>query len=101
MKMLLLAIAAALASLTLGGCVTASEYTAQVAAADDGDCRSYGAEPGSQAYFQCRMTKSQSHEYVAAVQRQQANDQMNRGFAIIAANHSGSPAMAQAIMSGY
>jgi hypothetical protein len=47
------------------------------------------------------MTKSQQHEYVAAVQQQQAYEQMNRGFAIIAANHSGSPAMAQAIMGGY
>jgi hypothetical protein len=46
------------------------------------------------------MTKSQSHEYVAAAQRQRANEQINRGFAIIAANYS-SPAMAQAIMSGY
>jgi hypothetical protein len=87
------------AGLALSGCVTAEEMAAQVA--DDGDCRSYGAEPGSQAYFQCRMTKSQQHDYVAAIQRQQANEQMNRGFAIIAANHSGSPAMAQAIMSGY
>ena len=65
MKMLLLASAATLASLALGGCVTATEYAAQVAVADDGDCRSYGAEPGSQAYLQCRMTKSQSHEYAA------------------------------------
>ena len=100
MKILLLASAAILGSLALGGCVTATKYAAQVAVADDGDCRSYGAEPGSPAYFQCRMTKSQSHEYVAAVQQQRASEQMNRGFAIIAANHS-SPAMAQAIMGGY
>ena len=99
MKRLLLA-AAVTAGFALSGCVTAQEMAAQVAAADDGDCRSYGAEPGSQTYFQCRMTKSQQHEYVAAVQQQQANEQINRGLAIIAANHS-SPAVAQPIMSGY
>ena len=34
----------------LTGCMTAEQRVAQ----DDGKCRSYGAEPGSSAYVQCR-----------------------------------------------
>lgn len=97
MKMALLA---ALAALALSGCVTAEEMAAQNARADDTACQSYGEGPGTQAYFQCRMTKDQTRTYVQTVQAEAASEQFNRGLAIIAANHS-SPAMAQAIMSGY
>lgn len=45
--------------LSLSGCAEYQAYqaqqAAQISAADDGQCRSYGAEPGSQAYIQCRM----------------------------------------------
>src|SRR5260370_33497533 len=32
-----------------------AQQAAAIAANDDGQCRSYGAAPGSQAYIQCRM----------------------------------------------
>ncbi len=41
--------------LTLGGCASHQ----QISAADNSTCRSYGAEPGSEAYVQCRMMKDQ------------------------------------------
>jgi hypothetical protein len=46
----------------LSGCASRQE----IAAADDNDCASYGAQPGSQAYFQCRMMKDQQHNADAA-----------------------------------
>jgi hypothetical protein len=52
--------------LALSGCVTAeemaakqAEFKAQVATADDSECRSYGAEQGTSVYVQCRLTKDQ------------------------------------------
>ena len=48
---------AACAALALSGCVTAEEMAAQ----DSEDCHSYGAATGTDAYFQCRMVKSQQH----------------------------------------
>jgi hypothetical protein len=67
-------IIAALAALSLSGCVTAQEMERQVAAKDDRDCKSYGAAPGTDGYFQCRMTIRQQHveEYAAAAARSQA-----------------------------
>jgi len=41
------------------GYMTAQEENAARANSDDRACQSYGAEPGSQAYFQCRMAKDQ------------------------------------------
>jgi hypothetical protein len=46
---------AACAAPALSGCVTAEEMAAQ----DSEDCHSYGAATGTDAYFQCRMVKSQ------------------------------------------
>lgn len=53
----------------LSGCLTAQERALQLSAADDDACRSYGAAPGSDAYVQCRTTKSQQHEMAAAAVR--------------------------------
>ena len=39
--------------------MTAEERSERIAEADDSSCQSYGAQPGSQAYFQCRVTKDQ------------------------------------------
>ena len=63
-------ILAACSALALGGCVTAEEMAAQ----DDHDCRSYGAGPGSSAYFQCRMVKDDRHTANAAAQAQVAQE---------------------------
>ena len=49
--------AALSAALVLVGCETMSPE--QQAAQDDATCRSYGAEVGSDAYVQCRMTQVQ------------------------------------------
>lgn len=38
----------------LNGCVTAQERLAQIDAARDARCRSFGAQPGSDAYVKCR-----------------------------------------------
>jgi hypothetical protein len=46
---------------TLGGCATQQQITAT----DDSVCRSYGAQPGSEAYVQCRMMKDQQHQDAA------------------------------------
>ena len=48
---------AACMALALSGCVTAEEMAAQ----DSNDCHSYGAATGTDAYFACRMVKSQQH----------------------------------------
>jgi hypothetical protein len=88
------------AGLALSGCVTAEEMAAQNARADDSSCQSYGAAPGSSEYYTCRMTKDQTRTYISAIQAEAARQQFNHGLAMIAANYSGSPAAAQAIMSG-
>jgi hypothetical protein len=78
MKRLLALMAVATA---LGGCVSDSEYFAQ---ADDGDCRSYGAHPGSQAYFQCRMIKSEQHSLETAEKNRAADELMVEGLKMMA-----------------
>jgi hypothetical protein len=35
---------------------------AELAAADDATCKSYGAKPGTDIYVQCRMTQQQSRD---------------------------------------
>jgi hypothetical protein len=83
---------AAIAALALSGCVTAEEMAAQNTRADDSDCRAYGAAPGSQEYFQCRMTKSQTRTYVQTVQAEAAREQFNHGLEMMAAAASPPPA---------
>lgn len=67
--------------LALSGCVTAeelaaqrAEFKAQVAAGDDSECRSYGAEQGTPVYVQCRMIKDQQRAQDTAA----AQDEYNR-----------------------
>jgi hypothetical protein len=74
---------AACVALALSGCVTAEEMAAQ----DSEDCHSYGAATGTDAYFQCRMVKSQQHIEATAA----ANAQIQHGFDMIAANHAPPP----------
>jgi hypothetical protein len=68
-----IALAAALCTPLLSGCA------AMMAKADDKDCREYGAEPGTGAYFQCRMAKSSQHEIV---QEQSSEALMATGMAL-------------------
>jgi hypothetical protein len=71
---------AACAALALSGCVTAEEMAAQ----DSEDCHSYGAETGTDDYFQCRMVKAQQH--IDASER--ANAQMQHGLDMLASNYA-------------
>jgi hypothetical protein len=66
---------AACAALALSGCVTAEEMAAKTAAYDDNECHWYGAATGTDAYFQCRMVKSQ--------QRIQASEQAQANLVVI------------------
>jgi hypothetical protein len=38
---------------------------ASISAKDDEECRSFGAAPGSQAYFDCRMALNQNRQQAA------------------------------------
>jgi hypothetical protein len=49
-------------SLLCSGCLTTQEQANAIAASDDAACQTYGAQPGSQAYFQCRMAKDQQRQ---------------------------------------
>jgi hypothetical protein len=47
------------AILMLGGCAGSGPSSAEIrrAAADDAECQSYGAKPGSSDYIQCRVAR--------------------------------------------
>jgi hypothetical protein len=79
-KVLLLA---ACAAAPLCGCMT----TEEMAARDDTECHSYGAATGTDAYYQCRMTKSQQH--IAA--QQAAAAQFSHGLDMMAAATAAPP----------
>ena len=78
----------------LGGCASQRQTQEQQAAARaaidaDGDakCRSFGLEPGSPGYVQCRMTLDQTRTQTDAVQearRQQAYSRVIDDNSIIA-----------------
>lgn len=51
--------AIAIAAIALCGCLSPQEQAASDAAYFDTQCRSYGAEPGSDNYFQCRFVLQQ------------------------------------------
>jgi hypothetical protein len=46
----------------LAGCVSDQERAASIAASDDAQCQSFGASPGTDRYFQCRMMKDQQRQ---------------------------------------
>lgn len=47
---------------TCSGCMSTEERNARIAAADEDACVSYGAQPGTQEYFQCRMANDQQRQ---------------------------------------
>jgi hypothetical protein len=47
-------------------CMSAEERNARIAEADEAACISYGAQLGTQEYFQCRMAKDQQRQANAA-----------------------------------
>ena len=77
--------------LALSGCVTAeemaaqrAEFKAQVATADDSECRSYGAEQGTPVYVECRMVKEQQRIQQTAAAQAAANEQLNSSLCPLA-----------------
>ena len=50
------------AALFMGACESSQDIARNNWNSDDATCRSYGAEPGSQAYMQCRMAKDQQRQ---------------------------------------
>jgi hypothetical protein len=48
--------------LTLAGCLTQQQYYEQVAAKEDAQCQSWGNQPGTGPYQQCRYTLAQERE---------------------------------------
>ena len=65
-----------LAGCALVGCMSPEEraaraaaYQAQLEVQEDAQCRSYGAEPGSQTYVQCRMLLQQQAAQAEAQRR--------------------------------
>lgn len=67
-------------SSAVSGCVTTEELATQ----DNNECHSYGAETGTNNYFQCRMLKDQQH----IQQRAAALAQFNRGLENMAAAYA-------------
>jgi hypothetical protein len=77
--------------LALSGCVTAdemaaqrAEFKAQVAMADDSDCRSYGAKQGTPVYVECRMVKDHQRIQQTAAALAAANEQLNSSLCHLA-----------------
>ena len=73
--------------LVLSGCAEMAarhaEFEAKIAAADNSQCRSYGAEQGTPVYVECRMMKAQQHAQETAVLQAAANRQFNCGVAMM------------------
>ncbi len=59
-------IVAGAGALCLCGCVTTQE---QIMAQDDATCRSWGVQPGSSPYVECRVLLSQQHAMQDAQRR--------------------------------
>lgn len=59
--------AAALLVIAAGGCMSREERLAQIEAADDRTCLSYGSKPGTDAYVACRTQLNASRANTAAV----------------------------------
>ena len=77
-------------ALALSGCVTDAERAAQ-AASDDKDCRSYGAQPGTSEYYQCRMAKSERRDVINSIEEEQQRQASERlievGTSLMANGH--------------
>jgi hypothetical protein len=57
-KFLLLIALCALAS----ACMSSEERAERISASDDAACQDYGAQPGTDQYFKCRMMKDQQRQ---------------------------------------
>jgi hypothetical protein len=77
------------AALALSGCVTPEEQAqleVQAKVADDADCRSYGAQVGTDTYVACRIIKQQQRTQIQIAQQQENQRQLNCGLRRIGAS---------------
>jgi hypothetical protein len=75
--------------LALSGCMTTeqrAELKAQIAAADDSECRSYGADKGTPAYVECRTVKDQQHAQAEAAAERENERQFSCNTRLIASS---------------
>jgi hypothetical protein len=75
--------------LALSGCVTPEERAqlrAEARVADDSECRSYGAEKGTQVYVECRMLKDQQLAQEEAAAERERQRAISCGLSGMAAN---------------
>ena len=64
-----------LAVLALGACQTPAQMEEASLTRDDRVCRSYGVQPGSNAYVSCRMNLAQTNT-ARSIAESQSNDAM-------------------------
>lgn len=79
----------------LAGCLASLE---EVTAAHDQQCRSYGAQPGSDAYIQCRMMLSNQ---IAQANAQRRAALVGMGTAMMATPAPASPVVCQTTPTGF
>lgn len=83
--------------LLLAGCASQSQIAAQqlaqredLDAADDSTCQSYGAQKGTEPYFNCRMMLNQQHAQTSVaqqeIQAQRSATMLNAGAALLSAS---------------
>jgi hypothetical protein len=70
-------------------------WSVRLVSQDENDCHSYGAATGTDAYFQCRMVKSQQH--IAASERAQA--QFQHGLDMMAAATAAPPVTTSVVIA--
>jgi hypothetical protein len=73
-----------LLGVTLTGCVTAEERMRAQIARQDAECKSWGAEPGSQKYMPCRAIISQREAAQEELQRERSMALVGMGAAMMA-----------------
>jgi hypothetical protein len=79
-------VATAAVCILTAGCLSDQQFAAQIPVSDDVACQSYGALPGSQAYFNCRVAKNQQRQVVTVA---------------IAAALSSQPPLAKVVHDGF
>jgi hypothetical protein len=83
-----LALLCASVLLVVAGCALSPEHIAAQReannAADDAQCRQYGAAPGSDAYVACRTNAANNRLAAALALRQAGTDVMQQGFQTMA-----------------
>ena len=72
-----------LAVLALGACQTPAQMEEASLTRDDRVCRSYGVQPGSNAYVSCRMNLAQTNTARSIAESQSNDAMMGMGLAMM------------------